>query len=125
MSIDNPVQKQTIKEGNGRDYPKLGQLVTIHYTGKMVDFGQKTFDSSLGPGRKPFQFRVGQGDVIRGLDEGIQKLSLGEKAWITMHHSYAYSEKGAPGSDLKHPEKNAIPPYANLQFKVHLLSIKN
>jgi len=109
--------------GDGKTFPKAGQIVTIHYAGKLVDFGQKTFDSSIAG--KPFTFKVGKGEVIKGLDDGIQMMSLKEKAWLTIHHSHAYSFKGATGPDPKKPEKNAIPPYANLAFKVALLEVKD
>eukprot|EP01113_Clastostelium_recurvatum_P023863 TRINITY_DN28471_c0_g1_i1.p1 TRINITY_DN28471_c0_g1~~TRINITY_DN28471_c0_g1_i1.p1 ORF type:complete len:140 (-),score=27.82 TRINITY_DN28471_c0_g1_i1:113-508(-) len=124
-TLSSPIRIVPIpdKQGDGHTYPVAGKTVTIHYTGKLVDFDQRTFDSSRA--RNAFRFKVGAGQVIPGLDEGVQKLSLASKAWIYIHYSYAYNEKGAPGPDLKKPEKNAIPPFACLKFKVQVISISD
>ena len=106
------VTKEVIRQGDDRTYPKVGEELTMHYTGTLVSDGSK-FDSSVDRGR-PFQFRVGIGMVIKGWDEGVMAMSLGEKAVLTMTSDYSYGEAGA-GSD--------IPPNADLRFEVELLRI--
>merc|ERR1711934_622311 len=90
---------------------KKGDKLTMHYTGRLTD--GTVFDSSVQKGR-PFQFVIGTGQVIKGWDVGVMKMSLGEKATLTISHDYAYGEGGIPG---------AIPPKATLIFEVELLKI--
>eukprot|EP01112_Ceratiomyxa_fruticulosa_P012335 TRINITY_DN340_c1_g1_i1.p1 TRINITY_DN340_c1_g1~~TRINITY_DN340_c1_g1_i1.p1 ORF type:complete len:129 (-),score=11.72 TRINITY_DN340_c1_g1_i1:320-706(-) len=122
-TVSNPVIVKVISPGDGKTYPTQNSFCTIHYTGKLIDNGQKTFDSSLP--RKPFSFQVGKGQVIAGLDSGIESIALGGKGWIYIHHSYAYAEKSMPGPDMKNPEKNALPAFSSLKFKVKVLSVKD
>eukprot|EP00545_Synedropsis_sp_CCMP1620_P001765 CAMPEP_0119015258 /NCGR_PEP_ID=MMETSP1176-20130426/10703_1 /TAXON_ID=265551 /ORGANISM="Synedropsis recta cf, Strain CCMP1620" /LENGTH=101 /DNA_ID=CAMNT_0006968537 /DNA_START=140 /DNA_END=448 /DNA_ORIENTATION=- len=84
----------------------------MHYTGTLAA-GGKQFDSSVTRG-KPFQFVIGIGQVIQGWDEGVMKMSLGEKAILNISSDYGYGASGAPG---------AIPPNADLNFEVELLAI--
>jgi FKBP-type peptidyl-prolyl cis-trans isomerase FkpA len=91
--------------------PKKGDTVTVHYTGWLTD-GTK-FDSSVDR-NDPFAFVLGAGQVIRGWDEGVAKLKVGEKAKLTIPPEMAYGDEGYPG---------AIPPKATLIFEVELLSI--
>lgn len=56
----------------GSTYPKTGQTVVVHYTGRLTD-GNK-FDSSVDRGL-PFKFRIGKGEVIKGWDEGVAQVS--------------------------------------------------
>lgn len=81
------VTVETLKKGNGKSYPKPEDQVTMHYTGTLED-GTK-FDSSVDRG-EPFQFTVGVGQVIKGWDEGVPQMSLGEKAKLTITGDYAY-----------------------------------
>lgn len=74
--------------GNGTDYPKKGSKVTMHYTGTLEN-GQE-FDSSVKRG--PFAVTIGVGQVIRGWDEGVPQMSLGEKAKLTITGDYAYGK---------------------------------
>ncbi|KAM9323401.1 peptidyl-prolyl cis-trans isomerase Fkbp12-like [Pholidichthys leucotaenia] len=99
---------ETIKPGDGRTFPQKGRRVTVHYTGTLTD-GTK-FDSSRG--REPFQFRLGQGEVIRGWDEGVAQMSVGQVAKLTCTPDYAYGSKGYPP---------VIPPNSTLIFEVELL----
>ncbi|KAH3664235.1 hypothetical protein OGAPHI_004587 [Ogataea philodendri] len=102
---------QTIAPGDGKTYPQPGDLVTVHYTGTLEN--GKKFDSSRDR-NKPFQFRIGQGMVIAGWEQGFAKLSLGEKAILTIPGPLAYGPRGFPG---------LIPPNATLLFDVELLKI--
>jgi FKBP-type peptidyl-prolyl cis-trans isomerase len=92
---------------------KAGNKVKVHYTGKLLN--GKVFDSSLT--RKPvtpFEFTLGQGQVIPGWDEGISMMSAGGKATILIPSKLGYGERGA-GAD--------IPAYSPLVFDVELISI--
>lgn len=100
-----------ITPGDGKTFPKTGDLVTMHYDGTLEN--GKKFDSSRDRG-KPFQTYIGVGQVIQGWDKGIPQLSLGEKARITIPGSLAYGPRGFPG---------LIPPNATLIFEVELLGI--
>ena len=108
------VEKETIQAGDGESFPKSGDMLTMHYTGTLAD-GGKEFDSSVRRG-KPFQFVIGIGQVIQGWDEGVMKMSLGEKAKLLISSDFGYGSRGAPG---------AIPPNADLIFEVELLAIGN
>ncbi|KAK9340500.1 hypothetical protein V1527DRAFT_468017 [Lipomyces starkeyi] len=100
-----------IAPGNGVDFPKVGDTVSMHYVGTLEN--GKKFDSSRDRG-KPFDTKIGVGRVIRGWDEGVPQLSLGEKARLTITGDYAYGSRGFPG---------LIPPNATLIFEVELLGI--
>uniref|UniRef100_A0AAV1TWN5 peptidylprolyl isomerase n=1 Tax=Peronospora matthiolae TaxID=2874970 RepID=A0AAV1TWN5_9STRA len=103
---------ESINPGDGVNFPQQGQTVSVHYVGTLTN-GVK-FDSSRDRGR-PFQFKLGAGQVIRGWDEGVAKMSTGQIAKLTLSHEYAYGESGYPP---------VIPPKATLIFEVELLSFK-
>lgn len=102
---------ETIAPGDGINFPQPGDLLTVHYTGTLTN--GKKFDSSLDRG-KPFQFKIGQGMVIQGWDQGFAKLSVGQKARLTVPPMMAYGNRGFPG---------LIPPMSTLVFDVELLKI--
>lgn len=89
-----------------------GKTVSVHYTGKLLN-GTK-FDSSVDRGT-PFEFTLGQGQVIRGWDEGIALMSIGEKGTLVIPSGLGYGERGAGAS---------IPPNSILIFDVELLGVK-
>ncbi|KAL8908809.1 MAG: hypothetical protein Q9171_005285 [Xanthocarpia ochracea] len=83
------VTRKVLKEGNGTDKPKKGDEVTIEYTGNLYDPAEEgndyrgtQFDSSVGRG--DFKTKIGVGKVIRGWDEGVTEMSLGEKSVLTI-----------------------------------------
>ncbi len=92
--------------------PSPGQTVSVHYTGWLTN-GQK-FDSSLDRGQ-PFQFTLGQGQVIRGWDEGVAGMKVGGKRKLIIPPDLGYGSRGAGG---------VIPPNAKLIFEVQLLGIQ-
>ncbi|XP_064486902.1 peptidyl-prolyl cis-trans isomerase FKBP1A-like [Ornithodoros turicata] len=106
------VEVETISPGDGQTFPKTGQTVVVHYTGTLED-GQK-FDSSRDRG-KPFKFKIGKGEVIKGWDHGVAQMSVGQRARITCSPDYAYGAIGHPG---------IIPPNAVLTFDVELLRLE-
>ncbi|KAG9316735.1 hypothetical protein JVU11DRAFT_2795 [Chiua virens] len=91
-----------------------GDTISVHYTGTLFDTGAK-FDSSLDRG-KPFSFKLGVGQVIRGWDEGLLGTCVGEKRTLTIPSSLGYGSRGAGG---------AIPPNAALVFTTELLGIQS
>ena len=99
------------KKGTGRQ-PKAGETVIIHYTGMLTN-GVK-FDSSRDRG-EPLSFELGVGRVIKGWDEGIAKLRIGDHAILVIPSSLAYGSRGAGG---------VIPPDSTLIFVVEVVDIK-
>jgi FKBP-type peptidyl-prolyl cis-trans isomerase len=88
-----------------------GKTVKVHYTGTLLN-GTK-FDSSRDR-NKPYEFKLGQGQVITGWDEGVGMMNVGGKATLVIPSSLAY------GAD----DKGVIPPYSTLVFEVELLEVK-
>ncbi|KQX16759.1 hypothetical protein ASC82_00415 [Streptomyces sp. Root431] len=105
------VTREVIKAGDGKNFPKPGDTVTMHYTGTLEN-GQK-FDSSRDR-NEPFVCQIGIGQLIQGWDEGVPEMSLGERATLTITSDFGYGDRGVPG---------AIPPKATLIFDVELIKI--
>lgn len=97
--------------GTGAQF-KAGDTVTVHYTGLLTN-GVK-FDSSLDR-NEPFSFPLGAGRVIKGWDEGIQKLRVGDKATFIIPPQLGYGARG--GGDV-------IPPNATLIFIVEAVGVQ-
>ena len=106
------VDIKTTKEGDGKTRPKQGQTVTVHYVGTLTN-GTK-FDSSRDK-KRPFKFVLGKGEVIRGWDEGVAQMTVGQIAKLTISSDLAYGAGGVPG---------VIPPNATLIFEVELLKVE-
>ncbi|KAL7588204.1 peptidyl-prolyl cis-trans isomerase FKBP62 [Lactuca sativa] len=104
------LKKKLLKEGESWETPENGDEVEVHYTGTLLDGTQ--FDSSRDRGT-PFKFTLGQGQVIKGWDQGIKTMKKGENALFTIPAELAYGASGSPPT---------IPPNATLQFDVQLLS---
>lgn len=105
------VKYETIKAGNG-DQAKTGQQVRVHYVGKL-DNGV-TFDSSRERGT-PFTFQLGAGGVIKGWEQGIPGMKVGEVRRLTIPPEMGYGPQGHPPS---------IPGGATLVFEVELLGVE-
>lgn len=101
-----------ITRGSTGQAPQSGQTVIVNYTG-LLGSGVK-FDSSLDRGQ-PFKFRLGAGRVIKGWDEGIAKLRVGEQATLIIPPHLGYGAKGAGG---------VIPANATLIFIVELIGVE-
>lgn len=112
---DSGLEYEIIQEGTGAS-PQKGQHVTVHYTGWLDENGKpgKKFDSSVDRD-EPFTFIIGVGQVIKGWDEGVMGMKVGEKRRLIIPADLAYGARGAGG---------VIPPNATLIFDVELLGVK-
>lgn len=99
------------KAGAGEQL-KAGDNVIVNYTGLLTN-GQK-FDSSQDRG-EPFSFPLGAGRVIKGWDEGVQKLRIGDHATLIIPAAIGYGERGAGAN---------IPPGATLIFIIEVIGVK-
>jgi FKBP-type peptidyl-prolyl cis-trans isomerase FkpA len=98
---------------------QAGDMVWVHYTGKLQSNGQK-FDSSFDRrdrqgNAQPIAFQLGKGSVIKGWDEGIAGMKVGEKRQLTIPPDLGYGAEGTPGGP--------IPPNATLVFDVQLVGV--
>jgi peptidylprolyl isomerase len=112
---ESGLQYRDVKEGTGEKI-KNGQTAVVHYTGWLwvEDAKGKKFDSSVDRGQT-FDFQVGNGDVIKGWDEGVAGMKVGGKRELIIPAELGYGARGAGG---------AIPPNAILFFEVELLKLQ-
>lgn len=109
-TTDSGLQIEEIKVGDG-ETARTGQFVSVHYTGWLTN-GNK-FDSSKDRD-EPFEFPLGQRNVIAGWDEGVLGMRVGGVRKLTIPPQLGYGARGAGG---------VIPPNATLVFEVELLDI--
>jgi peptidylprolyl isomerase len=110
ISTESGLQYVKIVEGDGAQ-PQKGQKVVVHYTGTLEDGTQ--FDSSRDR-NSPFDFKLGVGQVIKGWDEGVGLMRVGDRWKLIIPSDLGYGPRGAGG---------VIPPNATLIFDVELLRI--
>ena len=101
---------QILQKGHGAQAEK-GKKISVHYKGQLAD--GTVFDSSY-QRKQPIDFTVGIGQVIKGWDEGLQLLKVGDKARLVIPSQLAYGSQGAGG---------VIPPNATLIFDVELMAV--
>ncbi len=112
---ESGLQYRDVKEGTGEKIKK-GQTAVVHYTGWLWidDAKGKKFDSSKDRGQ-PFDFGLGNGDVIKGWDEGVEGMKVGGTRELIIPPDLGYGARGAGG---------VIPPNATLFFEVELKGIR-
>jgi FKBP-type peptidyl-prolyl cis-trans isomerase FkpA len=112
------MQSIVLKPGEGAAIA-TGQMAVVQYTGWLyetaaADNKGKRFDSSLDTG-KPFSFPLGAGSVIKGWDQGVVGMQVGERRRLIIPPDMAYGDAGAGG---------VIPPGATLVFDIELVKIE-
>src|SRR5207237_8922398 len=110
IKTNDGLQYEDHVAGTG-DEANAGNTVDVHYTGTLKD--GKKFDSSVDRGR-PFSFKLGAGQVIKGWDEGVAGMKVGGTRTLVIPSDLAYGARGVP---------NVIPPNSELRFEVELLKI--
>jgi FKBP-type peptidyl-prolyl cis-trans isomerase len=104
------LEKKDLKVGTGAE-AKPGQMVTVHYRGTLTN-GTK-FDASYDRG-EPFTFTLGQGQVIKGWDEGVAGMKVGGRRRLVIPPDLGYGPNGSPPK---------IPGNATLVFEIELLKV--
>ncbi|KAI1319156.1 cytochrome P450 monooxygenase 9 [Mortierella claussenii] len=110
--VDGLLWKKILREGSG-DSPTPKSNVSVHYVGTLFTNGDK-FDSSRDR-NSPFNFKLGVGQVIKGWDEGVRTMKIGELAELVCAPEYAYGAQGSPPK---------IPGDSTLKFEVELLGFQ-
>ncbi len=111
VKLDDGLQYWEIREGLGA-VAKEGSHVRVHYTGWLTN--GKKFDSSVDAGT-PFDFTIGNGEVIKGWEEGVAGMKVGGKRQLRIPSALAYGAKGYPP---------IIPPNSTLIFDIQLLKVQ-
>lgn len=115
IRTDSGLEYEIIQEGSG-DSPQPGNLLNVHYTGWLNSNGEpgQEFDSSI-KRNKPYYFRIGRGHVIKGWDEGVMGMKVGEKRRLFIPSHLAYGPRSVGP---------VIRANSNLIFDVELLGVK-
>lgn len=111
VKTDSGLQYWEIRVGTG-EVAKEGSHVRVHYTGWLTT--GKKFDSSVDRGQ-PFDFTIGNGEVIRGWEEGVAGMKVGGKRQLRIPPELGYGADGSPPT---------IPPNATLIFDIQLLGVQ-
>jgi FKBP-type peptidyl-prolyl cis-trans isomerase len=112
VKTDSGLMYWDIRVGTGQT-AKEGSHVRVHYTGWLTT--GKKFDSSVDAG-KPFDFTIGNGEVIKGWEEGVAGMRVGGKRQLRIPPALGYGAEGTPGGP--------IPANATLIFDVQLLGVQ-
>lgn len=113
QDLGHGLKLSVTRPGDGKTFPQVGDRLTMHYTLTVSDDGiGRVIDSSRSR-HEPFTFTIGRGQVIRGWDIGIMKMSLGERGVLTVPSGLGYGARGTRG----------IPPNKDLTFDVEVLGI--
>lgn len=110
LPIGSPVKTEILSQGKG-GVAAEGKKCLVHYVGWLSDGTE--FDSS--EGRPPYSLKLGAGDVIKGWDQGIVGMKVGEKRRLTIPPDLAYGAKG----------RGLIPPDATLVFELELVEVSD
>ncbi len=118
VTLGSGLSYMTLKTGNSKITSGIGKKITVHYAGWIADNSKPNgkgnkFDSSVDRGQK-FTFTIGAKQVIKGWEDGLKNMKIGEKRKLTIPYSLAYGERGIPG---------VIPPKATLIFEVELFNV--
>ena len=105
--------KITVNKAGTGERAEIGMSVSVHYTGKLEN--GTVFDSSI-PRGQPFTFTLGAGQVIKGLDEGVEGMKVGGKRKLIIPPYLGHGSRGAG---------NVIPANATLIFEIELLKVKD
>jgi FKBP-type peptidyl-prolyl cis-trans isomerase len=111
VKTESGLQYWDIRVGNG-DVAKEGSHVRVHYTGWLTT--GKKFDSSVDAGT-PFDFTIGNREVIKGWEEGVAGMKVGGKRQLRIPPALAYGSDGYPP---------VIPPNSILIFDIQLLGVQ-
>jgi FKBP-type peptidyl-prolyl cis-trans isomerase len=112
VKTDSGLQYWEIRVGTG-EVAKEGSHVRVHYTGWLTT--GKKFDSSV-DANQPLDFTIGNGEVIKGWDQGVAGMKVGGKRQLRIPPELGYGAEGTPGGP--------IPPNATLIFDVQLLAVQ-
>ena len=119
FEISTGLSARILRAGDGQA-AQAGDIVVVHYTGWLYDETAENnrgakFDSSVDR-NEHFSFPLGAGRVIKGWDQGVEGMAIGEVRELTIAPEMGYGERGAG---------NVIPPGATLVFEVELFELQN
>lgn len=109
------VQYEVVKSNPDGDVAKVGELVAIRFKGS---YKGNEFDNTFATS-EPYYYRVGVGSVLKGLDETVLNMHVGDLYKIKFGGDLAFGEKGKPSA----PGKPRIPPNAEVEFEVEFTQL--